>query len=101
MFIPDTFWFQKNPHRNFRVRPAIENDHSNFYAHGYSPAGRVTVIKRDRQRLVVVAMPERFGRVIDSDMYALGRVAVMHDRCRRDRLLADLTPLRPDPCGVQ
>jgi len=93
-FVSDRTWFRKNPNRNFRVRPATENDHRNFYVHGHSPAGCITIARRDRQRLVVVPMRERFGHVIDTDMYALARVAVMRDARRRNRLLANLKPLQ-------
>jgi hypothetical protein len=93
--ISDGVWFRKTPNRNFRVRPATETDHVNFYRDGDSPAGCWTIIKSDqRQRLVVVPMAERFGDVIDTDMYAIGRIGVMRDARRRNRLLADLKPLQ-------
>jgi hypothetical protein len=93
--ISDRVWFRKNPNRNFRIRPATETDHVNFYLHGHSPAGCLTIIKSDqRQLLVIVPMRERFGEPCDSDMYALGRIGVMRDARRRNRLLADLKPLQ-------
>ncbi len=94
-FISDKTWFRKNPCRNFRVRPAVETDHRNFYVHGHSPAGCLTIVKSNqRERLAVVPMCERFGQVCNTDHYALTRVAVMRDRLRRDRMLANLHPLQ-------
>jgi hypothetical protein len=89
----DRTWFTKNPHRNFRVRPSHETDSRSFCERPNPPSSCLTIVKRDRQRLIVVPMCERFGEPCNTDMYALARIAVMHDSCRRDRLLTDLNPL--------